>query len=243
MKSPLKKIAHNATRRRWVSDVHCGRRRVLCALMTLSLLASAVAQPLNVMPVPAKVTPGAGVLAIDQAFRSALTGYTEPRRRAAMDRFREQLTKITGMPPLAPPQKGEPAGPLILIVQCAQASKPVQALDEDESYKLVVTAKQARLTAPNPLGVLHGLETFLQLVQPGPGGYFVPAVTIDDKPRFAWRGLHIDVCRHWMPLPAILRQLDAMAALKLNVFHWHLTDDQAFRIESKLFPKLHKMRT
>src|SRR5258708_8916844 len=163
--------------------------------------------------------------------------------RAAMDRFREQLTKITGMPPLAPPQKGEPAGPLILIVQCAQASKPVQALDEDESYKLVVTAKQARLTAPNPLGVLRGLETFLQLVQPGPSGYFVPAVTIDDKPRFAWRGLHIDVCRHWMPLPVILRQLDAMAVVKLNVFHWHLTDDQAFRIESKLFPKLHKMGT
>jgi hexosaminidase len=206
----------------------------------LCLLASGAAQPLNVMPVPATAVQGKGSLAIEQTFRAALTGYTDSRLRAAMDRFREQLTKSTGMPPLPPPQKGQSAGPLILIVQCAQAGKPVQALDENESYKLVVTTKQAHLTAPNPLGVLHGLETFLQLIQPGPNGYFVPAVTIEDKPRFAWRGLMIDVCRHWMPLPVILRQLDAMAAVKLNVFHWHLTDDQGFRIESKLFPKLHK---
>src|SRR5579872_609152 len=213
------------------------------ALAIFGFVATAAAQPLTVMPVPAKVIQGDGVLAIDQAFRAALAGPPDARLRAAMDRFREQLTKITGIPPLPAPDKGQAQPPLILAVQCLGAGKPVQALDEDESYKLVVTTKAARLTAPNPLGILHGLETFLQLVQPGPNGYFVPVVTIDDKPRFAWRGLMIDVCRHWMPLPVILRQLDAMAAVKMNVFHWHLTDDQGFRIESRLFPKLQKLGT
>jgi hexosaminidase len=69
----------------------------------------------------------------------------------------------------------------------------------------------------------------------------VPTVTIDDHPRFPWRGLHIDVSRHFIPLDVIRRNLDSMAAVKLNVFHWHLSDDQGFRIESKRFPKLQEM--
>jgi len=68
----------------------------------------------------------------------------------------------------------------------------------------------------------------------------VPAVTIDDKPRFPWRGLMIDVGRHFIPIPVIERNLDAMEAVKLNVFHWHLSDDQGFRVESKVFPLLQK---
>ncbi|MGI8990274.1 MAG: family 20 glycosylhydrolase [Bryobacteraceae bacterium] len=82
------------------------------------------------------------------------------------------------------------------------------------------------------------METFLQLPAAGPGGFAAAAVTIDDKPRFAWRGLHLDVSRHWMPVEVVHRTLDGMAAVKLNVFHWHLTDDQGFRIESNTYPKL-----
>jgi hexosaminidase len=89
--------------------------------------------------------------------------------------------------------------------------------------------------------VLRGVETFLQLVEAGPSGFQVPAVTIDDQPRFPWRGLLIDACRHFMPPDVIKRNLDAMAAVKLNVLHWHLSEDQGFRVESKVYPKLHQL--
>jgi hexosaminidase len=84
------------------------------------------------------------------------------------------------------------------------------------------------------------METFLQLIEPGPGGFTVPALHIEDRPRFIWRGLMLDVARHWMPVDVVLRNLDAMAAVKLNVFHWHLSDDQGLRVESRRFPKLHE---
>jgi hexosaminidase len=121
----------------------------------------------------------------------------------------------------------------------------VQQLREDESYKLTITAERAVLSAPNPLGIIRGLATFEQLVVPATGpsasGFVVPALTIEDAPRFPWRGLHIDVSRHWMPVDVIKRNLDAMAAVKLNVFHWHLSDNQGFRIESKRYPKLQSL--
>jgi len=119
-------------------------------------------------------------------------------------------------------------------------SKVIQQLGEDESYQLTVSPDGVRLAAASPLGVMHGLQTFLQLVRETPHGFTVPAVTIDDKPRFPWRGLMIDVGRHFIPIPVIERNLDAMEAVKLNVFHWHLSDDQGFRVESKVFPLLQK---
>src|SRR5262249_6093629 len=91
------------------------------------------------------------------------------------------------------------------------------------------------------LGVLHGLETLLQLVDVTADGFAIPAITIQDHPRFAWRGLMIDVSRHFIPLDVLKRNLDGMAAAKLNVLHWHLSDNQGFRVESKKFPKLHEM--
>src|SRR5262249_54536200 len=83
--------------------------------------------------------------------------------------------------------------------------------------------------------------TFLQLVDVSSDGFAAPAVTIPDRPRFPWRGLMIDVARHFAPIDVLKRNLDGMEAVKMNVFHWHLTDNQGFRIESKKFPKLHEM--
>jgi hexosaminidase len=114
----------------------------------------------------------------------------------------------------------------------------VQQVGEDESYHLVVSTTKVELTAPNALGVLHGLQTFLQLVHITPQGFAAPAVTIDDQPRFQWRGLMIDAGRHFQPVEVIERNLDGMEAVKLNVFHWHLSEDQGFRVESKQFPLL-----
>jgi hexosaminidase len=114
-------------------------------------------------------------------------------------------------------------------------------VDEDESYTLEVTERQASLRAPTVVGALRGLETFLQLLEGDREGFYLPAVSVDDRPRFRWRGLLIDIGRHFEPMDVLKRNLDAMAAVKLNVLHWHLTEDQGFRIESKKFPKLHRM--
>ncbi len=110
------------------------------------------------------------------------------------------------------------------------------------------------MQAPTPYGVLRGLETFLQLVEvrpgrrdaspelaPEPDDFVVPGVLVRDAPRFPWRGLLVDPGRHHLPVEVIKRNLDAMAAVKLNVLHWHLSEDQGFRIESKVFPRLHEL--
>ncbi len=114
-------------------------------------------------------------------------------------------------------------------------------LGSDESYKLEVNQNKIIITANNNIGAYRGLETLLQLIQRTGKTAYVKSCMISDSPRFPWRGLLIDVCRHWIPTHVIKRNIDAMAAVKMNVLHMHLTDDQGFRIESKKFPKLHKL--
>ncbi|MES1261352.1 MAG: family 20 glycosylhydrolase, partial [Acidobacteriota bacterium] len=187
----------------------------------------------HVMPMPSSLQPGQGALAITASFRIELAGYKEPRLEAAARRATDRVARLTGVAP----QPSVTA----LTINVNAAAKPVQALDEDESYHLTVTPGGAVLNSPNPLGALHGLETFCQLIDNTPAGWAAPSVTIDDHPRFPWRGLMLDVSRHFMPLDVVRRNLDGMAAVKLNVFHWHLSDDQGFRVESKRFPKLHQL--
>ena len=195
---------------------------------------------LDLMPVPAKIQPGAGRMRIDRNFAFVqLHGYREPRLEAAAARLVEHVALKTGIP--MAPASGVHAPDAPLVVYCDHASAPVQSAQEDESYRLTVTSVGARLDAPNPLGVLRGMETFLQLVDLDANGFGARAVTIEDHPRFPWRGLMLDVARHWIPLADVKRTLDGMAAVKLNVFHWHLSENQGFRIESKRFPKLQEM--
>ena len=219
-------------------------RRFLFAAfaITLAALWTSVpgrAQNNNLIPQPAKLTPGDGRLEINGDFRVALAGYQEGRLQAAALRLIARLAKQTGIP-FSDVLASDP-GKATLVIRCDHASKPVQLLGEDESYQLEVTSAQALLTAANPLGVLRGMETFLQLVELDEKGFRAPAVRVEDHPRFAWRGLMIDSARHWMPVEVMKRNLDGMAALKLNVLHWHLADDQGFRVESKEFPKLQEM--
>lgn len=190
--------------------------------------------PLPLMPMPAHVVMGEGQFAIDEGFGVALEGYSEPRLLLAEQRFLNHLELETGLPLAHGPQ----AGHANFVIKTGGPSDAVQQVGEDESYHLEVTSTQVRLSAPNPLGVLHGLQTFLQLVSITPQGFHVPVVTIDDQPRFPWRGLMMDVGRHFIPVSVIERNLDAMEFVKLNVFHWHLSEDQGFRVESKRFPLL-----
>jgi len=193
----------------------------------------------DLMPQPAEVTPQQGRLAIDGSFRVALTGYREPRLQAAAERLIQRLSRQTGIPFAGALENGPSKA--TLVIQCDHAGEVIQSVKEDESYTLEVSSAQAHLTAPTPVGVLRGIETFLQLVNVDAQGFSAPAVRIQDRPRFPWRGLMIDVSRHWMPIEVIKRNLDGMAAVKLNVFHWHLSDNQGFRVESKVFPKLQEM--
>ncbi|GAB3636957.1 hypothetical protein GCM10027422_25470 [Hymenobacter arcticus] len=109
----------------------------------------------------------------------------------------------------------------------------------DESYRLRVTATGASLTAVSALGIQRGLATFRQVLESTPRGWRAQFCDIQDRPRFAWRGLLIDPARHFLPVAVVKRNIDGMAAVKLNVLHWHLSDDQGWRVESKLFPRLH----
>ena len=193
---------------------------------------------LNLMPVPASVQSGTGSLRVDSSFSVALSGHTEPRLDRAVARFLRQLARQTALPLSLKPVKAAKA---TLVVQTDHASKEIQEVGEDESYVLEVGANGAKLTAPTVLGTLRGLQTFLQLVDVSPDGFAAPSVTIQDKPRFSWRGLMIDSARHFIPLEVIRRNLDGMEAVKMNVFHWHLSENQGFRVESKKFPKLHEM--
>ena len=106
---------------------------------------------------------------------------------------------------------------------------------------LNITDTGVKIKAITDVGAIRGLETLLQLIQNNEVSYFFPGVEIKDAPRFVWRGLMIDVARHFQPLEVIKRNLDAMASVKMNVFHWHLTDDQGFRVESKVYPKLQEL--
>ncbi len=185
---------------------------------------------------PASVQTGTGQLLIKQSFSVQVTGARDASLDEEVQRFQTVLSRKTGMPLYpAPPAFAS------LLIHAEHRREVVQKLGEDESYELTVTPGGANLRAPNTLGILRGLQTFLQLVQITPDGFAVPAVTIKDQPRFPWRGTMIDVSRHFIPLDVLKRNLNAMAAVKMNVLHWHLSDDQGFRVESKKFPKLQEM--
>jgi hexosaminidase len=200
---------------------------------------TAAQQPaLSLMPVPANVQVGSGSLRVDSSFSVALSGYGEARLDRAVERFLRQLAHQTALPLLLKPGKDPKA---TLVIQTAHASKEIQEVGEDESYVLELSASGAKLSAPTPLGTMRGLQTFLQLVDVSPDGFAAPSVIIQDRPRFPWRGLMIDSARHFIPFDVIKRNLDGMEAVKMNVFHWHLSENQGFRVETKKFPKLHEL--
>lgn len=214
------------------------------------LLFAVIASPvycqaeLPLMPVPAKVTHSAGgsPLTIQPDFSASIqgAGASDARVRAGVQRALARLTAQTGVPVSTKLAPATATPKLLVTVESIDHSAP-QKLGDSEDYRLSITATQARLDARMPLGAVRGLETLLQLVQPGKTGFELPAVEIEDSPRFPWRGLSFDVSRHFMPVPIVKRTLDGMAAVKLNVLHWHLSDDEGFRIESKKFPKLQQL--
>ncbi|MCG6920285.1 MAG: family 20 glycosylhydrolase [Acidobacteria bacterium] len=190
------------------------------------------------MPWPASIEQTGGELAIGPGFRVRAEGGGRVVARAAA-RFEGRLARQTG---LVLPPPGPATGPPALAIRCeASGDAGLPHLGMDESYTLEVTPEGAVLRAPEAWGVLRGLETFLQMVTPGAEGLRVPAVVIEDAPRFPWRGLLLDSGRHFMPIEVVERTLDGLAAVKMNVLHWHLTEDQGFRVESRRYPRLQEL--
>lgn len=191
----------------------------------------------NLMPVPAMIAWKNGRLPVTKNFTITLSGKTDERLRSYAFRVMRRLEGRTIFEfSRDVPNSATNAG---LFIETASTGNVTPKLGDDESYNLEISDKQAKLTAPTTVGAMRGLETLLQLLERDKDGFYFPAVSIQDKPRFPWRGLLIDVARHFQPVEVLKRNLDAMAAVKMNVLHWHLTEDQGFRVESKKLPELH----
>lgn len=200
------------------------------------------------MPWPSNVSAQPGGVAIDNRFTLSTSGAgaSDPRVQDSVQRTFARLARETGVPML-PHIVPSGAGATLNIGVEQKDHRGSQQLGDDERYSLQVSNGHIRISAGHPLGALRAIETFLQLVRqntnalgaaPLPSGFSVLGVSIHDEPRFPWRGLSLDVSRHFIPLDGVLRTLDGMSAVKLNVLHWHLSDDQGFRIESKKYPRL-----
>lgn len=207
------------------------------ALPIVALLVGGVAWAQDVplapalMPMPSQVRMDEGVLPLAGDFQWQGSGMHDAFVAHAAARFEVDVHRLTGVEP-----GGQ--GPVVRVVCCTHAAKPGALALADESYHLVVGKTDVVLSADTPVGVLRGLATLRQLVMPGRQGAGIRLADIQDTPRFAWRGLMIDVARHYQPLPALKRQIDAMELTKLNVLHLHLSDNEGFRFQSSLYPKL-----
>ena len=177
---------------------------------------------LSLIPVPAKLTPRSGTFALGAT--TSIVASNDLRAHAEL--LRDLLRPATGLP--------------LAVASSGMASRITLALDPsltglgDEGYRLTVSADEAAIRALKPAGILHGSQTLRQLLPPAvfrrapvPGASWeIPALEIEDLPRFGWRGSHLDVGRHFMPKEFVLKHLDLLALHKYNVFHWHLTEDQ-----------------
>jgi hexosaminidase len=194
-------------------------------------------RPIQVIPQPVSVKPGTG----EFVFSARTQIIATVRAQSLAEQLRGNLQPAMGFPltivrPAATPAAG---GITLSIDRSVRQFGP-------EGYRLEITRAGIRIRASAAAGLFYGLQTLRQLL---PADIFrrsrvdgvrwsVPAAIIEDTPRFSWRGVHLDVSRHFMPKEFVLKFLDLMALHKLNVFHWHLVDDQGWRIEIKKYPRL-----
>lgn len=210
---------------------------ILFLITTAISTAQVKKEKLDLMPWPQNISLDDGTFSLNKNFTVNVTGNPNPRIFIAATHFLRRLDGRTGLffnQGFITNTNEVPGAQL--QINCVSSGKI--ALYEDESYQLDIQPNKITLNATNDLGAMHGLETLLQLLQNNSSSYYFPITKITDFPRFTWRGLMIDAARHFQPVEVIKRNLDAMAAVKMNVFHWHLVDDQGWRIEMKTLPKL-----
>ncbi|TKR29371.1 beta-hexosaminidase [Luteimonas gilva] len=202
------------------------RSAVLLLLALVSPLACAAPSEPALIPLPAQMQRDEGRFVVSDATPVVAEG--EAARQAA--KYFVEHANTTQK--LALRVSAGPAKRAIVFAIDPKAST------NSEGYALQVRADGATVKASDPRGLFYGAVTLWQLLESDGGAVQAPAVRIDDAPRFAWRGLMLDTARHFRSVDEVKRLLDALALHKLNTFHWHLTDDQGWRIEIKKYPKL-----
>lgn len=197
----------------------------------------------NLIPKPVSMQVTEGFFVIDNKVAIVISPSSDKALISIANQFIEQIGIAGGVK-------------LKMYSDCPASGMPyirfsikTNSSENQESYKLVVTKNWIEVTAPNAVGCFYGLQTLLQLlpsyiyskVPMTEQTWAVPCVIITDYPRFAYRGMHLDVGRHFFPVSFIKKYLDLMAMHKFNTFHWHLTEDQGWRIEIKKYPNLTKV--
>jgi hexosaminidase len=188
----------------------------------------------NLVPLPQKLVERDGELSLGPDTRIATSGSNPVVDQVALA-LAQRLRTVTGF---AIPVDAAPPATIELAVD--------PSVTADEGYSLDVDGTRIHIAARQAEGIFYGIQTLLQLLpaaveSPGPASgvtWTVPEVQIDDAPRFPYRGMHLDVSRHFFPVDFVKRYVDLAARYKINTLHWHLTDDQGWRIEIKKYPKL-----
>jgi hexosaminidase len=183
------------------------------------------------MPQPVSAAFAPGALPLLAPFTATTSGCPQPLVGRAVARAQADIALQRS---LADPFGSGPP----LTIHCRDAEAGFLTAVAQEGYRLEVDAQGVRIDADGPAGALHGLATLRQLAGVGTGPAAIPFVRIDDAPRFPWRGVMIDTARHFMSFAALEREVDAMERVKLDVLHLHLSDNEGFRVESRLYPKL-----
>jgi len=210
----------------------------LVLLVAKGMSQSNLNEQLSLMPWPKEIKENGSKFVVDNELTISINSDDEGRVHNAAVSFLRRLTDRTGvfLNEGFPLKNDESAKISINFKSIVDLT-----IDDDESYTLTVSNNKTSIDANTDVGALRGLQTLLQLVSFDENGYFIFGAEIKDSPRFVWRGLMIDAARHFQPVEVIKRNLEAMASVKMNVFHWHLCDDQGFRVESKVYPKLHQI--
>jgi hexosaminidase len=199
-------------------------------LFLFLLLASAglFAQQISIIPQPSKISRVEGTFVFDQETSLSFDA-SSPELKSIAGQLNEYLNKYDGF--ILPFNKK--------TQQTISFKLNKSLAGSDEGYLLKVDQKGIVITAKSPAGIFYGVQSLKQMLPvSGKSPLAVPCAEIDDQPRFAWRGLHLDVGRHYFPVSFIKKYIDNMAMYKLNTFHWHLTEDQGWRLEINHYPKL-----
>lgn len=216
----------------------------ICAGMALCLLASCnepqgetktYNQGINVIPAPQSLVQHDGFFKLSKGTAFAASA---PEAQTVAAFFAAKIKSSTGYD-----IKVSDKGNITLVID------PATDVDNDEGYLLEVSEKAVNVTAKSAQGLFYGLQTFMQLLPAEIESSSVvkgvawqaPTVSVKDAPRFGYRGMMIDPCRHFMPVENIKKYIDVMSLFKMNRLHWHLTEDQGWRIEIKKYPKLQEI--
>jgi hexosaminidase len=204
--------------------------------------AAGAAPALDIVPKPVSATVGSGRFTLDRSARIvAVPGAGTAAELSIADDLAAYLRPATGYP--LPAVVGAPApGDIVLKIGDPEALKPA---GRAEGYQLDTTASSSTIEAPTTHGLYNGVQTFRQLLSPwvnsatvAPGPWTMPVVTITDYPRYQYRGVMLDIGRHYEAPAAVEKLIAQVAAYKINVFHLHLSDDQGFRLAIAGFPRL-----